>query len=130
MTVASGFNLTAVPLWDNRPICDEVPMAVAIAQNFNGVDIAQVNLYQLREQQRITAVRGCFFDNARNNTDILLSALNTGQTIVFPLRTQGFMPLILNNDAEFELQTVGGTGLFKMTLLNFIVQPQIWSATI
>jgi len=130
MTVASGFNLTAVPLWDNRPICDEKPTSVAIAQNFLGVDEASVNLYQLREAQRITAVRGCFFDNARNNTNVLLTALNTGQTLVFPLRTQGYMPLLLNENAEFTLSTVSGTGLFKMTLLNFIVQPYLWSATL
>jgi hypothetical protein len=127
MTVASGFNLTAVPLWDNKPICDEKPTAVAIAQNFNGVDEASVNLYQLREQQRITAIRGCFFDNSRNGTDVTLTALNTGQTLIFPANTQGYMPLLLNEDAEFTLSTVSGTGLFKMTLLNFIVQPQIWS---
>lgn len=125
-----GFNLTAVPLWDNRPICDEVPLAVAISGDFNGIDEYTVNLYQLREANRIQAVRGCFFDNARNNTDVLLSALNTGQTILFPARTQGYMPLLLNNDMEFSVRTVAGTGLFKMTLLNFIVQPQMWSATI
>jgi hypothetical protein len=125
-----GFNLTAVPLWDNRPICDEVPLAVAISADFNGVDLYNVNLYQLREAQRIQAVRGCFYDNSRNNTDVVLTALNTGQTLLLPLRTQGYMPLLLNNDAEFDLSTTAGTGIFKMTLLNFIVQPQIWNATL
>lgn len=125
-----GFNIVPFPLWDNKPLCDEVPIGVAISANFLGIDEYTLNLQQQIQQQRINAVRGCYFDNSRNNTDVLMTALNTGMTILFPARTQGFMPLFLNNDSEMSLSTVAGTGLFKMTLTNFIIHPQIWSATI
>lgn len=123
-------NLSPIPLYSNEILCDEKPVQIAFTMNFNGVDEYEASLKNLIDAKKLTAIRGIFYDNARNNTDVVLSIENTQQTILMPLRTQGYLPLLMNTEADFVLSTVSGTGVFKISLLNFIIQPYMWSATL
>ena len=130
MTSLVNNNLSPIPVFSNEILCDEKPNQIAFTMNFSGVDEYTCDLKNLVDAKKVTAVRSVFFDNARNNTDVVMQITNTQQTVLFPRRKQGYIPVLMNLEIDFALTTVAGTGVFKITLLNFIIQPFMWDATL
>lgn len=130
MTSLVNNNLSPIPVFSNEILCDEKPNQIAFIMSFLGVDEYTCSLKNLVDAKKVTAVRSVFFDNARNNSDVVMQITNTQQTVLFPRRKQGYIPVLMNPEIDFALTTVAGTGVFKITLLNFIIQPFMWDATL
>jgi hypothetical protein len=124
-----GGQFISVPVF-NQLVPDEGPKAIAISANFNGIDAYEVNLLQQKELGRIQAVQSIWFDNSRQDQAVIMTCDDTQQTIVFAGRTQGYMPVLVNQDISFTLSCSGGSGVFKADLLNVPMYPFTQSATI
>lgn len=126
-----GPNSQPIRIYTNDIICDELPTQLLLTADFSSIDEYTADLSGLVQNGKISAVRSVFFDNARNGAKAIMTIENTNQTLVFPANTQGYLPVVMNTDIRFRLNgTAALNNILKLTLLNFMVQPFIWSATI
>jgi hypothetical protein len=83
------------------------------------------------EDGTINNIQAIYFDNSQNNGSVFFTIGDTLQTLVFPPKSWGYMPILATNSLRYSAFAFGTTnvGQFNclISFLNIPVQPIIWS---
>lgn len=116
-----------IRLFSNENDCDELPAAVGIEIDLNTGEEFTVNLLKTLDAGIVKAVRSMFVDNSRNSNSITIVIDATGQTIVVPGESQAYLPAMFGTQPDLEVLNNSNTDKLYIQLLNFMVQPFVWS---
>lgn len=121
-----GF-LQNVPVFNQSVPCEQ-PKAITFDVNFNGIDEFVVSMLNAIEKRVIESVQSFYFDNSFQDQIVILEMQETGQRIIIPGRTQGYINALVNREGNFTL-TSSGSSRFMLIALNVPMFPDRWSAT-
>jgi hypothetical protein len=124
---AIGGQFAAIPVF-NQLVPAEGPKLIFLEMDFNGVNQYSIDLEQEISQKIIWGVQSVYYDNSRNLSDIELLINVSGQRMTFKAGWQGYRPVLFANPPKGTLNTVSGTGVFSLTLLNVPMPFGDWNA--
>jgi hypothetical protein len=79
----------------------------------------------------INNIQGVYFDNSQNNGSVFFQIGDTLQTLVFPPKSYGYLPILATNSLRYSAFAFGTTniGTFNclISFLNVPTQPIVWS---
>jgi hypothetical protein len=75
----------------------------------------------------ISQVQSLYIDNGSNTSPVILTMPN-GQRVIFPAKSQGYIPILLGTPVIFSAASIGGAGQSTaIFLLNYQVDSVIWA---
>jgi len=106
----------------------EGPKVVPVTLNFATAPAYIVDLSQLFNSQGLSIIQGIYLNNTGNSASVTITVPDTGQTVVYPPYSEGFMPLFLASSLKLNFASTGGVVVQAM-VLNFAVAPFLFTAT-
>lgn len=84
---------------------------VAIQKNLDmsGAKSYSIDFNSINQQQQIGVIRTMFCDNSNNPSEIVVTALGTGQRFTIPAYAEGYFPIVSRLNAGIVLESDGGT---------------------
>lgn len=112
----------------NGVVPKEGPKGVAIPVPFDNVRKTFVIQTLLAQSQKfISQIVGVYVDNSANPNPLIITTEVINETIEFPARSQGYLPLLAPKNANITLTSLGATPI-SIVLLNVPVPAVVWSA--
>jgi hypothetical protein len=79
----------------------------------------------------INNIQGVYFDNSQNNGSVFFTIGDTLQTLVFPPKSYGYLPILATNSLRYSAFAYGTTNIGQfnclISFLNVPTQPIIWN---
>lgn len=88
-----------------------------------------VDLQMEDSEGAIDNIQTIFFDTAQCNSNVYLVFQNTGQRLVLPMKSQGYLPVACGNDVrlQYGVYEPGGVGYaFTIQFFNVPIAPCVW----
>lgn len=122
-------NMTVIPVDNNRAPC-EGPKVVPIKLILTDTTQNIVDLFANTNANQISLIQSLFIDNADNPDRLIIVCDVTGQRIICPQYSQGYIPCLSQLPVRFRVY-VESTPVQPVTVVlfacNFAVLPAFWS---
>ena len=102
------------------------PKAIALDFDFTNTPSWDVDLTQQQQQSKIEFIQSLFIDNSANTAVLTITNPNTGQVIVFPHSSQGYIPFLCPNPPRFTVSTTQAAIKVHIQAQNFVTDSITW----
>ncbi len=115
----------------NMVLPPEGPRVLPFIYDFQTAAIIDQDLVLPIQNGVIESIQTMFVDNSTNPNALTINVGEKGQTIVFPPRSQGYVPILFNDqDGTFTFSTTQGVGVVvNVFFANVPIMPIIWRVT-
>jgi len=105
------------------------PLAISVPLNFTGtVQTFTVDLNIPELQGSFDALETIYVDNILNAQPVLITCSVTGQNLIVPANSMAYLPVVQPVPSTFDIFSTGGV-LVTLQLLNYPIDPAVWSST-
>ena len=126
MTVEApyGGSYVQIPVF-NQMVPDEGAKSIKATLDFSGgVDEYVIDLTDAMEKKVIRSVQSLYIDNYGNASDLTITTSLSGQRLLFPANSMGYMPILLGKPAVFKVAATAGKP--EIIMMNVPMYPFIW----
>lgn len=124
----SGQNLFDTPIF-NAQVPKEGPKALPVTIPFAGANAPttfNANLLLTQAQRFMSLVQAIFIDNSANSCPLKIISNVINQTVVFPPKSQGYIPLLVPQNGALAFSSEGGVDV-PIILVNVPLPAMIWN---
>lgn len=119
---------TVIPVQNNKTPC-EGPKVCEVSVRLTDRTPFAVDLFSQINSQQMSLVQSFFIDNADNADRLVIVCDITGQRIIAPPFSQGYIPCLVPNPPRFSVaveNTPAQPVTVKVFACNFAVLPAFW----
>jgi hypothetical protein len=123
---------TVIPVDNNRTPCEGpkvVPVKITLSDNVANL----VDLFSNINNSQISLIQSFFIDNADNAENLIIVCDVTGQRIICPANSQGYIPCLMPSPCRFyvSLESTPAQPVdVTIFACNFAVLPAFWTVTV
>lgn len=129
MASVSGASISAIPIWNQLWPSQDCPKSVRLDLDFQAATEYDIDLLIQNQNGQFDGCQACYYNNQTNLAAVNLTVPDSGFQSYFRQGFQGFRPLIFSKAKTIgRFSCTGGTGVFRILLMNTPVQPLEWSA--